>query len=600
MSSADPTADAFLVWAASHGCILAPDTCKLTHFDGMGRGLVATRDIGEDELLFEVPRRILLNLRTSRLGAWCEASESAQMQEEEGSAGWAKVRQAGWAPLILAMMWEKWRVSDEGRQAWAQVTGDGAHLCKPEGEDTGVQWSPYFDIMPTSFDSPMMWEADELKELEGTDVLPRVGRIEADESYTSVVRPYISSQPSIFLGLSKDAATAEAINAGIEKHYSLEHFHIMGSRVLSRSFHVKDGSQSRSEEKDGENEDEGEDEEEEEEDEEEDTADISMVPMADMLNARFNSDNARLFFKPDVLEMRSTAPISRGEQIFNTFGDPPNGDLLRRYGHVDEPNGADAVDLEATMLGEAVCELWEERRDSGKGEGSSISREAMKERVQWLCDSEDALLDDAFPITYLPAFPPTFSSTAGQSSNTITTIPPDTPRAELVAALNEALEEVGTLPEELLQCARTLTLPEADFEKNVRGKGKLPGPKLSAVADGVRVADVVVRALQIRLKAYPTTAEEDQAILAELSQPLGGAPESELDLTAQQRQRRRRAAVVVRLGEKRVLQDHILAFEAVAEAGREKDRAKEGTDDGAATKRKDRSAETGPKKRVKQ
>ena len=33
--------------------------------------------------------------------------------------------------------------------------------------------------------------------------------------------------------------------------------------------------------------------------------------------------------------MVAVRPIKRGEQIWNTYGDPPNANLLRRYGHVD-------------------------------------------------------------------------------------------------------------------------------------------------------------------------------------------------------------------------------------------------------------------------
>jgi len=33
--------------------------------------------------------------------------------------------------------------------------------------------------------------------------------------------------------------------------------------------------------------------------------------------------------------MVAVRPIKLGGQIWNTYGDPPNADLLRRYGHVD-------------------------------------------------------------------------------------------------------------------------------------------------------------------------------------------------------------------------------------------------------------------------
>ncbi|CAD6892311.1 unnamed protein product [Tilletia controversa] len=563
-SNADPTAAAFLAWSASHNCVLSP-ACQLTtfHEEGMGRGLIALQDIPEDELLFSVPRSLLLNLHTSSLGRWCQANES-QLEEKK----WDEVRVAGWAPLILSMMWEAWRCSEQGAQRWAEVKkGLNRPAGMAEGEEEQVRWGPYFDIMPTEFDSPMMWEAHELKELEGTDVLDRVGRAEADESYTSLIRPYIVSQPTIFLGLSSPAAQT-LIDAEIEKYYSLAQFHLMGSRVLSRSFHVKDGNKAKAVKEGGrEGDDEEEDSDDEDEDEPEDTADISMVPMADMLNARHASDNARLFSHPTHLEMRSTAPIAQGAQIFNTFGNPPNGDLLRRYGHVDEPNGADAVDLEAALVGKAVCEIV-----------GGEARE-MEERVAWLCgDSEEALLDDAFPLTYLPNFPPS-------SEPPYSTHPPHaTPSPQdLLATLEEALDEVGSLPEELIQCARVLCLSKDEFDTHVRARGKLPGPKLKAVVprpdlsssgsgSGItelKISDVLARALHIRLRAYPTTLEQDEESLGSMMMDYGSAA-----------QRRGRAALVVRMGEKRVLWDHVRAFEAVSVLVGERKRGKR-EEDGA-------------------
>ena len=88
-----------------------------------------------------------------------------------------------------------------------------------------------------------------------------------------------------------------------------------------------------------------------EEDERENISDIAMTPIADILNARNGCDNVRhclgdsramltasqvrLFYEKDTLNMVAVRPIECGEQIWNTHGDPPNTDLLRRYGHVD-------------------------------------------------------------------------------------------------------------------------------------------------------------------------------------------------------------------------------------------------------------------------
>ncbi|KAL9939913.1 hypothetical protein V8E36_001730 [Tilletia maclaganii] len=565
----DTTSDAvvqrFLDWAASQGCALS-SACVLHDFsaEGMGRGLIATRDIAENELLFEVPRTILLSLRTSRLGAWCEANDEGQDQ----ALRWERdIRPKGWTPLILSMMWEAWQASEEGQSRWERVRS--SDLLKAPSDVDGdaakdISWGPYFDIMPTEFDTPMMWTPSELKELEGTDVFPRVGKKDAEELYETLVRTYVAARPALFLGLPQDADQA-SIEAGIRKYYSLSQFHTMGSRVLSRSFHVRGGGRG--------GEEEGEDEDDDDDEQDEDTADISMTPMADMLNARFASDNARLFFKTDVLEMRTTAPIAEGEQIFNTFGDPPNGDLLRRYGHVDEPNGADAVELEADILGQALVEIIAEQH--GELARNNL-QDRIKARVEFLCsDTQEALLDDAFPLTYLPGYPPDPNPPHATPTSADTADPESSQLGSLIEALDEAVNETGSIGEDLLQCARALCLTDDEFEKRVRGKGRLPSPKIAAVinrpdlASGggagslqICVADVIARACRIRLQVYASTVEQDEAEL--LASPLAAASA----LTV--KDRRRRAALVVRLGERRVLADHARAFEAAGVAAKQR------------------------------
>jgi len=44
-----------------------------------------------------------------------------------------------------------------------------------------------------------------------------------------------------------------------------------------------------------------------------------MVPMADMLNARFESENAKLYHEKHHLRMVSTKAIKAGEQIVRPF-----------------------------------------------------------------------------------------------------------------------------------------------------------------------------------------------------------------------------------------------------------------------------------------
>jgi hypothetical protein len=120
----------------------------------------------------------------------------------------------------------------------------------------------------------------------------------------------------------------------LDTFYTLDRFHINGSRILSRSFHVEPFA---------EDEDEGEEEpasmdvdlehmetdsqtrqktggeegttdtEENEEDECEGVADVAMTPMADILNARNGCDNVRLYLLclASHIDILSGTPILR-------------------------------------------------------------------------------------------------------------------------------------------------------------------------------------------------------------------------------------------------------------------------------------------------
>jgi SET domain-containing protein 6 len=157
------------------------------------------------------------------------------------------------------------------------------------------------------------------------------------------------------------------VPSDIPTRYSLSTYHLMGSSILSRSFTIEkmDDEQQRADNDDagntsivstgsamdidepkakepdccgndhdhdhnnahehgkndqlehGQEGDEG-DEGEDSDDEEEVAAEVVMIPLADILNARYHSENVRLFYEPDCLKMVSIKPIKSGEQIVGT------------------------------------------------------------------------------------------------------------------------------------------------------------------------------------------------------------------------------------------------------------------------------------------
>ncbi|KAM0791736.1 hypothetical protein ACM66B_004004 [Microbotryomycetes sp. NB124-2] len=415
-----PDEAAFCNWLTTAGGEIS-SAVGLTQFEGMGRGAVALRDIDTDELLFSIPRTHLLTISNSSLPPQLPHEEFSQLN--------------GWTPLILCMMYESLKHDS--------------------------RWSPYFALMPPvdSFSSLMWWTEEELKELQGSMVLDKVGKSDADAEFENVVKPFVEKHRQVF---------------GEVEKYTLERFHWMGSLILSRSFHVE--AKDRSDE-DSDNEEDNDDDEEEDE-EREDVGDVAMVPMADLLNARYGCDNARLFYEPKTLNMMSTKPIKKDEQIWNTYAEPPNSDLLRRYGHVDEDNGNDLVEVSLKLVADVV----------GGGQASKLSEEQKEARADFLLDCG---IDDTCSI-----------------------------------------EKDLELPTELLSAVRTFLMAQADFDKAVK---KSSPPKGKFDPDS---AKWVIEVLKARLKDYPTSIQDDEQILQDSTTST-----------------RKRMAVIVRLGEKRILSE---------------------------------------------
>lgn len=101
--------------------------------------------------------------------------------------------------------------------------------------------------------------------------IDKIGKEEAEQAYANTILPALSFRPDLFISPSEN--------------YTMSQYHIAGSRILSRSFMVEKWGPEPSDDED----DEGD--EEENEDEEETDEDVSMVPMADMLNARCGCNN---------------------------------------------------------------------------------------------------------------------------------------------------------------------------------------------------------------------------------------------------------------------------------------------------------------------
>ncbi|KAF8837690.1 SET domain-containing protein [Paxillus ammoniavirescens] len=524
----------------------------ITEIPDSGRGAIALCDIPIGHTLFTLPRVLTLSTRTSPLPALF------------GLGAWRAHRlHRGWVGLILCIMWE---------DAWAhERAADGDSEDKTK---TDAKWAPYIRTLPSTFDTPMFWNAEELEELKGTAVIDKIGRDDAERAYWESVVPAIKTSPVLFPPSHHD------------KWYTLDAYHCAGSRILSRSFTVSRWTNDGEGEGEGDHEGEGADDAEEEEasgantslgsamevddpqqpshedagsvsdsdsedEDEEDPSDVAMVPMADLLNARWGSENAKLFYEPLVLRMTTTKGIKQGEQIFNTYGDPPNSDLLRRYGHVDlvrlasassdsacgknedvqmsdDNIGTDAIDVKGMGNPSDVVEIGADLAvEVVCGFRSGSKKKDMDERIEWWLDEGE---DDTF---VLPTLIPKNSD---------------------------------SLPPALISLIRLLLLPTPDFT-SARSKGKLPKGKLKRgdTKDNKEVLDALDEVLKRREGMYTGgSVEDDERLLYSVPDILT---------------KHRRDALVVRLGEKRILRDAreiVKWMLAEVEDGKEKAKTDEG------------------------
>ncbi|KAK5993898.1 N-lysine methyltransferase SETD6-like protein [Cladobotryum mycophilum] len=251
---------------------------------GAGRGMVATRDIPKDTLLFEIPRNLIINTKTSELRNRMpylfpeDDGEDSSMDLDD------VMKQDAWSSLMLVMMFEYFQ-------------GDAS------------PWKPYLDILPESFETPMFWSDSELEELQASATLPKIGKENAEKMFQIKVLPVIRGYPDVF-PLSQQRSDEDLVELA----------HRMGSTIMAYAF-------------DFENENKQEDEEEEWVEDYEVGSTMGMVPMADILNADAEF-NVNVSYRDNSLAVITSRPIKAGEEVLNYYGPHPNSELLRRYGYV--------------------------------------------------------------------------------------------------------------------------------------------------------------------------------------------------------------------------------------------------------------------------
>ncbi|TDH09166.1 hypothetical protein EPR50_G00083970 [Perca flavescens] len=305
----------FLQWCNRVGLDLSNKVCVSKEGTVAEYGMLAKDNIEEGEVLFTIPRSALLHQETTKVSALLDKEKSCL----ESSSGWV--------PLLLALLYE--------------YTSPQSH------------WKPYLSLWTDfkTLDHPMFWSKEERDRLlSGTGIPEAVDTDLANiqREYSDVVLPFIAKHRDVW---NPDTHT-------LELYTQLVAF------VMAYSF------QEPQEEDDDENDDDD-----EEEEEEKAPNPPMMVPMADMLN-HVSKHNANLEFTPDSLKMVCVRPISKGEEVFNTYGQMANWQLLHMYGFTEPypSNSNDTADIPITNIYKVAAQ----------GAGCDVGRRLLEEQWEML------------------------------------------------------------------------------------------------------------------------------------------------------------------------------------------------------------------------
>lgn len=153
-------------------------------------------DIEEDEELFRINHTDLLTVQNSTL--------SKRIPDVFGKLD-------SWMSLILVIIYEV-------------------------GQEENSQWWPYLQILPEDFDTLMYWSSLELAELQGSSVVAKIGKDDANRSFVDSLLPLVQDYNSLF---GKFASVFDSLSG---EEALLEVAHRVATLIMAYAFDIeKDG-----------------------------------------------------------------------------------------------------------------------------------------------------------------------------------------------------------------------------------------------------------------------------------------------------------------------------------------------------------------------
>ncbi|KAI5461715.1 SET domain protein [Mariannaea sp. PMI_226] len=289
----------FLQWFKSLPGATFSDAIKIVDLRdrNAGRGIIALQDIEPETTLFTIPRKGIINTETSELPKKLPDVFDLNKVSDEDEDEETVPPMDSWSSLILVMIYE--------------------YL-----QGTKSSWKSYFDVLPSSFETPMFWPEEDLDQLQSSHMRSKVGKADAEDMFRGRLLPVIRNNSELF-SASKSMSDDQLIEIA----------HRMGSTIMAYAFDLEKDDEAEEDEADGWVED------------RDGKSLMGMVPMADILNADAEF-NAHVNHEDESLTVTSLRPIKAGEEILNYYGPHPNSELLRRYGYVtDKHSRYDVVEI---------------------------------------------------------------------------------------------------------------------------------------------------------------------------------------------------------------------------------------------------------------
>ena len=164
-----------------------------------------------------------------------------------------------WAALVIALIYE-------------------------DGKGDESLWSPYLNILPCKLDTLIFWSEEELSELQGSTVLQKIGKQDAEEFFRETLWRIVKANVSHF---GRHQETFQASH-GIDCFVTMAHR--MASLIFAYGFdlNLADTTDSDIETEDESN-------------AMSPASTKSMIPLADLLNADADLNNVRLVVKSEML-----------------------------------------------------------------------------------------------------------------------------------------------------------------------------------------------------------------------------------------------------------------------------------------------------------